>query len=90
MGDWDLVVQGSEPTWQLRDGVVRSEVVLFRAGLLDTLFQDQDEGHGISMEYALRFRGDWILKNGGKVGFFDGLEVGGEVVDGGGRRVLGL
>ena len=85
--DVSAIFQSSPPLWQIRDGVVRSEVVGFRRDLLDFLFADQDESHQKPMEYVLRKRGDELLERAEEVRFFPKLELEYAVRDGGGRLI---
>ena len=88
--DISAIFQSSPPLWQIRDGVVRSEVVGFRRDLLDFLFSGQDEAHQKPMEYVLRKRGDELIQRGEKVRFFPKLELEFAVRDGGGRLIEDL
>ena len=84
------IFQSSPPLWQIRDGVVRSEVVGFRRDLVDFLFSDQDEAHQKPMEYVLRKKGDALDENGETIRFFPRLELGFSVRDGNGRFIESL
>ena len=89
----DLVLQSSPPTWQIHDGVVRSEVVGFRKELVDYLFSGQSESQGRPMEYLLRKRAEDLERTAGRnVSFFEKLEIwnGGKVMDGSGRKIKNL
>ena len=83
----------SPPKWQIRDGIVRSEVVGFKKPLLDFLFDEQDESVGLPMEYVLRFKGTALYNNKDSVSFFPILELAAgssNVRDAGGRQVDNL
>ena len=89
----DVVLQSSTPTWQILDGVVRSEVVGFRKELVDFLFAGQDESRGLPMEYVLRKKAEeFSKKGGGNVTFWKQLDIynSGNVLDGNGRIITHL
>ena len=75
----EVVVQSTASHWSMWEedgGVVRSEVVGFEKGLVDYLFDSQDEAVGLPMERVLLLRSREIgEEGGGKVERWGKLEI---------------